>query len=129
MTRIRISSAQRDALYEHILSRLSGIGDLWLAVSEEDFATASRLGREYSDDLRLLLDDLGWGDHASGEIELSAPPDVLRRVFSRLQEIAAGQRLSEEAEWAEMRAFVDRNALVAEACEVVLAGLGDEKAA
>lgn len=129
MTRIRISGAQRDALYEHILSRLSGIGDVWLAVSEEDFETATRLGREFSDDLRLLLDDLGWGDHAGDEIELTAPPDVLRRIFSRLQKLAASQRLSEESEWAEMRAFVERNALVAEACEVVLAGLGDEKAA
>jgi hypothetical protein len=123
MTKIRISAAHRDALYDQILDRLSGIGDVWLAVAAEEYETATRLGREYSDDLRLLLDDLGWGDGLGRGIELTAPPDVLRRVFDRLGAAAAGQRLSEETELAEFRAFAERNQLVAEACEMVLAGL------
>lgn len=123
MTTIRISAAHRDALYEHILGRLSGINDLWLAVKTEDYDAATRLGREYSDDLRLVLDDLGWGDGPGRTIELTTPPDVLRRVFGRLRDTAASQRLSEESEWAELRAFVERNELVTEASEAVLADL------
>ena len=123
MTTIEISAAHRDALYDQILIRLSGIGDVWLAVLAEDFDTASRLGREYSDDLRLLGDDLGWGEGHARSIELTAPPDVLRRVFRRLRETAASQRQSEEPEWAEIRELQHRNLLVTEACETVLAGL------
>jgi len=52
---ITITPGQRDALYEQILDHMSGIGDVWIAVSAEDYETAGRLGREYSDELRLLL--------------------------------------------------------------------------
>lgn len=127
MTAVRITASQRDALYEHILIRLSGIGDLWTAVFREDFDTATRLGREYSDDLRLLLDDLGWGETGE-DLELTAPPDVLRRIFSRLQKAALSQRRSEEDEWTEARNFAERNRLVAEASEAVLADLGSVEA-
>ncbi len=123
MTRISISGTQRDALYDHILSGLSGIGDVWLAVSSEDFDTAARLGREYADDLRLLLDDLGLGDEVSGPVELSPEPELLRRVFTRLKATAASQRLSEEAELAEIHSFMERGELVTEVCELVLSGL------
>jgi hypothetical protein len=129
VTRISISSAQRDALYEHILSRLSGIGDVWLAVDAEDFETATRLGQEYADDLRLLLDDLGWGATSSGEVELSADPALLRRIFTRLKDTATSQRASEEAELAEVRTFVERRLLVTEACDIVLSGLAADEAA
>ncbi len=120
---IRISAAHRDALYEQILDRLSGIGDVWLAASVEDFETAGRLGREYSDDLRLLLDDLGWGSGPGRTIELTTPSDVLRRIVKRLQASAIGQRESEEPDWARARALEEHNRLVVEACEEVLAGL------
>lgn len=53
-----ITAAQRDALYDQILDRLSGIGDIWMAASNEQFETADRLGREYRDESRPLLDDL-----------------------------------------------------------------------
>jgi hypothetical protein len=77
-----ISSAQRDALYDQILDKLSGIGDVWLAVSAQDYVAADRLGRAYSDDLRLVLDDLGWDDGPPlAAIELTTPSDVLRPCF------------------------------------------------
>jgi hypothetical protein len=63
---LTITAAQRDALYDQILDRLSGIGDIELAIQLENYDAAERLGREYSDDLRLLLEDLGIGD-GSGE--------------------------------------------------------------
>jgi hypothetical protein len=73
---VTISHAQRDAVYDRILDRLSGIEDIWLAASGERYETADRLGREYSDELRLVLDDLGWGDGPGVEaIELTTEPD------------------------------------------------------
>lgn len=122
-----ITAGQRDALYGQILDRLSGIGDVWLAASTGNYGTADRLGREYSDELRLVADDLGWGD-GPGEatIELTAPPDVLRRVFGRLREGAAGERAKKAAGWAESRELEERNRLVAEACRAVLGGLEAE---
>lgn len=124
---VMISSAQRDALYDRILDRLSGIGDVWLAASTENYGTADRLGREYSDDLRLILDDLGWGDRpGTAAIELTTPPDVLRRVFGRLRDSASGERDQQQKEWVESRELEERNRLVGEACQVVLAALEDE---
>jgi hypothetical protein len=123
---IKISAAHRDALYEQLLDRLSGIGDVWAAINNEDFETATRLGWEYSDDLRLILEDLGWGAGPGRSVGLSAPPDLLRRVFSRLREITATQRAFEAPEWAAARDREERNRLVAEACKSVLEGLGDE---
>lgn len=125
---LRISAAHRDALYEQILDRLSGIGDVWLKVDSGDYEAATKLGEEYADHLRLILDDLGWGEGPGRSIELSAPPDVLRRVFNRLLATAAGQRLSEEPEWAETREQEERIRLVTEACETVLADLGGARA-
>jgi hypothetical protein len=118
-----ITAAQRDALYDQILDRLSGIGDIELAIQAESYEVAERLGREYSDELRLLLDDLGFGDHRREPVELSAPPAVLRRVLPRLRELAQGHTASLEAEWIEARQVEERNRLVAEACEAVLADL------
>ena len=123
---IRISAAHRDALYEQVFDRLSGIGDVWLAAESGDFDRAGRLGQEYSDDLRLLLNDLGWGSGPGRSIELTTPPDVLRRVISRLQSSAFGQRKSEEPEWLRAREQEEHNRLVVEACETVLAGLDAE---
>ena len=127
--KIRLSAAHRDALYDQILDRLSGIGDVWLAVSKEDYETATKLGREFSDDLRLVLDDLGWGAGPGRTIELKTPPDVLRRVFGRLEELAAGRRQVTDPLLQEVRELEERTRLVLEACRDVLrnldTGLGD----
>jgi hypothetical protein len=52
---VRITAAERDALYEQIAVRLSGIDDVWMAVEAEDYPKAERVAREFSDDLRLIL--------------------------------------------------------------------------
>jgi hypothetical protein len=125
---VTITHAQRDAVYDQILDRLSGIDDIWIAASKADFETADRLGREYSDELRLVLDDLGWGDGPEPEtIELTTAPDVLRRVFGRMRETAAGERARRQAGWIETRVLEERNRLVGEACETVLAGLDSKE--
>jgi hypothetical protein len=118
---VTITAEQRDALYDRILDRLSGIGDVWLAANSKDFAAADRLGREYSDELRLVLDDLGWGDGSgSDSLELESPPDVLRRVFARLRDTTATEREAQATSWAESRKLEERNRLVGEACTNVL---------
>lgn len=120
-----ITATQRDALYDQILDRLSGIGDIELAIQVENYEAAERIGREYSDDLRLLLDDLGIGEGDGELVELTVPPEVLRRVLPRLRDLANGLAASQEPAWIEAEAMRERSRLVSEACEVVLAGLGD----
>lgn len=120
---LTITAAQRDALYDQILDRLSGIGDIELAIQAKNYDVAERVGREYSDDLRLLLDGLGIGEGDGEPIELSAPSDVLRRILPRLRQSALNYTASLEPELAEVREVQERNRLVSEACETVLAGL------
>ncbi len=120
---ITITAEQRDALYDLIVGRLSGIGDVWLAARTGDFEAAQRLSLAYSDDLRLLAEDLGWGDGAGEAIELRTPPDVLRRAVSRMRETARKLDAQEEEERAELRANESRNHLMIETCQSVLADL------
>jgi hypothetical protein len=120
---LTITAEQRDALYDQILDRLSGIGDVWLTASTENYEAAGRLGREYSDDLRLVLDDLGWGEGPEGAIELTTPPDILRRALTRLRDAAIGLDASQRKEREEVRAAEERNQLVVEACRQVLTDL------
>ena len=125
---LTITGAQRDALYDRILDRLSGIEDIWIAASGGRFETAARLGREYSDELRLVLDDLGWGPGPGLEsIELATAPDVLRRVFGRLRETVADERDQQEADWIETRRLEERNRRLDEAGRAVREGLGPEE--
>lgn len=121
---VGITGAQRDALYDGLLDRLSGIEDIWIAASREDYETAERLGREYCDDLRLIMDDLGWGEGARAEeIKLTTPPEVLRRTFERLRDSVETERAAQAASWAESRTIEDRNRLAGEACASVLEAL------
>jgi hypothetical protein len=120
---LTITKAQRDALYDQILDRLSGIGDIEVAIQAKNFGTAERLTGEYSDDLRLLA-DLGFGDGNGESVDLNAPPDVLCRVLSRLRELAERYTASQESEQAEARELEERNRLVADTCEALLRDLG-----
>jgi hypothetical protein len=120
---IAITAAQRDALYDQLLDRLSGIGDIEVAIEAENYDDAERIGREYSDDLRLLLDDLGIGEGDGEPVELTTPPEVLRRILPRLRERATSYTTGLEREMSEVFELRDRNSLVAEACEAVLGAL------
>ncbi|MGD9735146.1 MAG: hypothetical protein AB7V58_05985 [Solirubrobacterales bacterium] len=116
-----ITAEQRDALYDQIVDRLSGIGDVWLAASARDFEGATRLGREFCDDLGLVLDDLGFGEGSGEAVELRTPPAVLRRVLSRLCASAIGQDRAEAPEREAAREMQERNRLVVQTCQTVLA--------
>jgi hypothetical protein len=124
---VTVTAEQRDALCDQILDRLSGIGDVWVAAERRDYETAERLGREYSDDLRLVLDDLGFGDGPGRAVELTAPPDLLRRVLRRLRDQAVSDAAGREQERVEVRAMDERSRLVEEAYRRVLADLDGEQ--
>ncbi len=70
---VRITAAERDALYEQVFARLSGIDEVWTSAQAGDFARADETAREFSDYLRLILDDLGWGEGSGKALELLAP--------------------------------------------------------
>jgi hypothetical protein len=117
-----ITAAQRDAVYDQLLDRLSGISDIELAIQSENYDAAQRLVREYADDLQLL-ENLGVGDRNCEPVELTAPPEALRRTLPRLRELAQNHTSSLEPELNEASQIKERNRLVSEACEAVLADL------
>lgn len=123
--KVMVTAEQRDALYDQLLDRLSGIDDIPLAIKLGNHELAKRLGREYSDELRLL-DDLGYGDGDGKPVELTVPAEVLRRLLPRLRQLSHDLTGSQESEWAEARQLKDRNRLVSEACEAVLNGLDEQ---
>jgi nucleotide-binding universal stress UspA family protein len=86
---LTISREQRDAIYELVLTHLTGIGDVWIQIEKRNFAKAKRLGRAFAEDLRLL-DDLGWSetiDH--NRVALTMAPTELAQTVARLHGNAA----------------------------------------
>jgi hypothetical protein len=83
---VTITGAQRDAIYELVISRLTAIDDVWLSVKRREFADAKNMGRELAEDLRLL-EDLGWAETIDHEtVALTQPPAELTRTLARLHE-------------------------------------------
>jgi hypothetical protein len=106
---VTISGEQRDALYDHILLKLSAFGDLQLALDRGDIETATRLGRRFSDGLRLIQDELGWGVGSSASYELrTIPPAELARILAGIRDDAADEYEAERAEQEEFRANGER---------------------
>jgi hypothetical protein len=121
---VTITLAERNAIYAELLSRLSGIDDIRMAVEHDDFESATRLGREFGDELRLM-EDLGWGSvDAEGPIALTMPPDQRGRLFARLRTNAWTFRRDQEREEAEIerenRAQRERSERILEACDRIL---------
>jgi hypothetical protein len=109
-----LSSSERDALYEAIVVRLTGIDTVHSALEQEDWVEADRLASEFSDLLRLIQ-DLGWGERGTSAL-LSTPPDVLRRALSQLKEQAEIAEREEEEEQDEIVRRRDRAQVVVEVC-------------
>ena len=122
-----ITGEQRDALYEEIVTRLSGIDAVFRVVINGEFEAAQRLARDFADDLQLLVADLGWGERTDRPaIELTSPPDVLRRVLKRHHR-SASDRLAIERD--QVREAKDGEAdclLVMGTCQAILEELGGE---
>lgn len=121
---VTLSARQRDLLYDRILVHLSGIDDLWNAAMNDQFDVAERLGREFSDELRLVVDDLGWGERSSDEpLELTTPPDVVRRVIERIAAIVEAEDVAEEEERVALRDAEEERRRLRETCSQVLRDL------
>lgn len=124
-----ITKEQRVGLYELVRNHLGGIGDVWIALEQnEDFATAERLGIEFGEDFRLLA-DIGWRPNEDREgFELTMPPHDLTEVLRRLHDDAErllvespGERQSRE----EDAVFDRRFQTGLDACEEVLIELDE----
>jgi hypothetical protein len=120
-----ITAAQRDAIYGQVIDRLSVAGDLSLLAEQDDLDAVKRLARELDDDLRLLLDTLGWGETSSGVVELAIPDERLVRTFTCLRERAVELREASSREPVETQAPYERALVLIEACDQVLAAAGD----
>lgn len=122
---IAISREERDVLYNRIVLRLNGIEAVHFAIEAKDWATAQHLGEEFSDLLRLVCSDLGWGEGADAQLTLTTPPDVLRRAARVLRQMATLEREQREAERDEAVQELDEAKRLEETCERILGDLGD----
>jgi hypothetical protein len=122
-TTITINCEQRDGLYELVRNHLGSVGDLFDALErDKDFATAARLGLEFSEDFELL-EDIGWGDDEGCEsFELTMPAHDLMEVLQRLHG-EAGIVLSDSEESREDAETKRRFRQGYVACEQVLADI------
>lgn len=121
---VEITASERDAFYEQIYVRLTGIDSLWLAAQAEDYERADRLARELVDELRLVLEGLGWGTGGGETTRLTTEPAILRRILTRMQEQAEAQQKAEEEEREEGRRREEQRRRLLDACRRVLAELG-----
>ncbi len=87
-----LDRAQRDALYQFVVTDLVGVGDLTSALMTDDPAKAQRLRRCVAQDF-ALLDRLGWlptDDRDSYELSLSDETEqALLRLRVTAQELIA----------------------------------------
>jgi len=85
---ITITRAHRDALYEELLTDLTRVGDIYLALENGDGQLAQRLWRRYDAELRLL-DQLGWSPVEPVErFAIDLPQELLVRALGGLRERA-----------------------------------------
>jgi hypothetical protein len=126
-----IDRDQRDGLYELIRNHLGAIGDVWIALEEnEDFATAERLGIEFGEDFRLLA-DIGWQPRDDREsFELTMPTHDLMEMLKRLHGEAEKVLLESGTERESKEADAETDArfqLGLDTCEEVLVDLDERE--
>jgi hypothetical protein len=125
---ITITRAHRDALYEELLTDLTGVGDIYLALSNRDSELAQRLWRRYEPELRLL-DQLGWSPVEPIErFAIDLPREVLVRALAGLQERAeqiVGMHIAEPKDGVEV---AQRAVHALAACRSAVAQLAIEHA-
>jgi hypothetical protein len=87
---IIITRKQRRRIREVVLSDLSGLGDIEIAMRHEDWESAKRLRRTFETSMRLL-DDLGWEEAPPTVIELTMPePDLVPALIRLHARVVAG---------------------------------------
>jgi hypothetical protein len=120
---VKITAAERDALLEQIHARLTGIDDVWTAASAQEWERANAVAHGFADELRLVVEDLGWEEASRETFELTAEPEVLRQVLGRIQERGEVRREVEEEERAELSRREERTTQLLEVCRRVLGEL------
>jgi hypothetical protein len=123
---ISITKEERDALYDRIIVRLSGIDDVYGAVEDEDWAVAQSLGQEFSALLRLVCEDLGWGVGEEETLTLTTPPDVLSHAAGSLRDLARRDRMHYEDESKSAGEKADEACYLEQTCERLL-GIGSKE--
>jgi hypothetical protein len=85
---ITITRAQRDALYEEVLTDLTGVGDIYHVLNGGHPDGARRMWRRFDAEFRLL-DEIGWErDDGRERFVIDLPADVLVMVLGDLQQRA-----------------------------------------
>jgi hypothetical protein len=122
---ITIDRKARDALYEEILTELSGSGDVWTEMQSGDYEAARRTRRRLEDDMRLL-DDIGWEPEQDREtFELSMPPADLARALQVLNDNVAATIHGHVVQPIDEAHLVQRAVVVQTACGAVFAQIAD----
>jgi hypothetical protein len=122
---LTITREQRDAIYGAVMTHLTGIGDVRLMLERREFASAKRLGRALSEDLRLL-EDLGWSESIDREtVMLTVPAQQLARTVGRLQRDAADSLGGYVSRPKDDEAIAQRSIAALEAFGEVLSRLAD----
>jgi hypothetical protein len=122
---IILDRGQRDAIRDALLTNLSGVGDIHLMLMNRDWSRARRYRMEFEDDMRLL-DDLGWGEDEPGEhFEVTMEPVALRRLVTRLHDLAATELQEYLSQPVDDQANAKSRASACVAFGVVLARLDD----
>jgi hypothetical protein len=119
---IQISPEQRRALYKRMLDQLRSFDDLMNAVEAGDLESAYRSGRRFLDALRLIQEEIGWGEHHAGSLELRCiPSQELSSILNRIREEAAAQHERERPEQEEFQATWNATGLVRDTCDELIA--------
>lgn len=120
--RPRITPEERRILWEEARTSLNGINDLERAVDREDWRDADRRAREFAP-LLVLCEDIGWERETEEDITLSSPPELLRRAFLRLREVARYLSSHHQAEIDEVSGELSEARMLERTCDRVLGEL------
>lgn len=120
---IAITGRQRELLYGAAINRFPGIDSVWRAIQAEEWDKAQELSLEFSDLLRLVAEDLGWGEEREEPVRFTTPPDVLQRAIQTLRREAFFEDAEQKQKRLEVaETQIDREDTV-EACDRILAEL------
>lgn len=126
-----ITREQREALRSEATTDLSDIGDIFLALENDDYRLAQTLRRRY-EPLLLLLDQIGWEpqppDEGPDAFEIAMTAPQLAAAARRLTRIALGRLLDHIERGLAGDADIanaQHSLTVAAACTSLLADLAD----
>jgi hypothetical protein len=121
---------QRDALHAEAITELAEIGDVYLALENDDYRLAQELWRRY-EPLLVLLDQIGWErrlpDEDATVVEVAMPDAQLASAARRLTRVALG-RLRHQVEQQQLDHGADAEGVrhcvaVIETCSSLLADI------